>query len=556
MTTEFHDRFLDELVQLHAYLSDLRGSDQQGPSSADPEVRRLLEAMAFFSARTQQAAYRGMFDAVSWLAAEHCDFLRRPLAACGLVEVADGGGWSSAIDLPQGTPLLLESAQGGAAQLSTAVSAVIAPLRVVEARMSTTAEAKWLALRVHAPVGLAQLGWLSLYVDLLGDLGRSLGLHRALRSSCRSARYVGGPGPSTTLAPPDPNQLRNQPKLAVRFGARAGAPDDRIVSPLELVRQHFQLPQRDLFVNIELPKELRDTQAWLVLELDPSGPDLPWSPNVFVPNVIPVENVVRAPADPIVDDGLRSHHPVHPPAELVSPHFRGSSPRFELLRVERVCELEEEREITLFPSALSEAERSYRLEWHVVGGRERPHVALGVPGRLDAPRRIRLDGEWTQPGFDPRNLGRTRIRPWRLALPSVAWKLREESAAFLPSPLTGAPDQLLELLALTNREKLAVEDLKRLLGLLSAGSEVPWQSLVQGMEAVSWRERPAEPAQGGTYLEATLRCRAPSDEAKPLLDDLIDQVGVVLNAWCQDPVFVREVPVVTRAPLRLVGVGT
>ena len=155
MTTEFHDRFLDELVQLHAYLSDLRGSDQQGPSSADPEVRRLLEAMAFFSARTQQAAYRGMFDAVSWLAAEHCDFLRRPLAACGLVEVADGGGWSSAIDLPQGTPLLLESAQGGAAQLSTAVSAVIAPLRVVEARMSTTAEAKWSALRVHAPVGLA-----------------------------------------------------------------------------------------------------------------------------------------------------------------------------------------------------------------------------------------------------------------------------------------------------------------------------------------------------------------------------------------------------------------
>lgn len=342
----------------------------------------------------------------------------------------------------------------------------------------------------------------------------------------------------------------------MRFGARAGAPEDYVPPALERVRRHFQLPQRDLFVNVEVPGDLQDTQAWFVLELDPSGPDLPWFSNVFVPNVLPVENVVRAPADPIVDDGLRSRHPVHPPAELVGPRFRGPAERFELLEVERVCELEGEQEITLFPSALGDPERTYRLGWHVVGGREQRHLALGVPGTPEAPRRVRVDGQWTQPGFDPRNLGRARVRPWRLALPNVAWKLRPESASSLPSPLTNAPDKLLELLALTNREKLSLEDLKRLLNLLSAGADVPWRSVVECVESLSWKERPADPTRGGTYLEATLRCRSLGDEGQPLLEDLIAQVEVVLNAWCQDPVSVRQAPVVASIPLRLAGVGT
>src|SRR5690606_15288314 len=125
-----------------------------------------------------------------------------------------------------GTPLLLESSQGAAAQLSTAVSAVLAPLRVVELRRVPTEDVKWLLLRVAAPVGLSQLGWLCLHVDLLGDLGRSMGLHRALRASCRSARYVGGAGPSGALAAPDPSRFRERSELAVRFGARAGSPED------------------------------------------------------------------------------------------------------------------------------------------------------------------------------------------------------------------------------------------------------------------------------------------------------------------------------------------
>lgn len=192
----------------------------------------------------------------------------------------------------------------------------------------------------------------------------------------------------------------------------------------------------------------------------------------------------------------------------------------------------------------------------MIGGREQPHLALAVPGSLEAPRRVRVDGVWTQPGFDPRSLGRARIRPWRLALPDVGWKLLPDSAPFLPSPVEGAPDKLLELLALTNREKLALEDLKRLVKLLSAGADSSWWSLVECVESVSWRERPAYEAKDGTRLEVTLRCRTPGEDSKPLLEDLVDQIEIVLNAWCTDPVLVHLEPIPGRSALRLVGVGT
>lgn len=560
MASEFQDAFLDELLRLDAYLADIGGSGEDVPSAADPEVRRLLEAVAFFSARTQQMAYRGMFDAVSALAAEHCDFLRHPLGACGLVRALDAGGWSSAVTLPQGTPLLVEAADGAAVQLATSVSAVLAPVRVFAARLEVGDDARWLVLGVEAPVRLAQLGWLSLHVDLLGDLARSIGLHRRLRVACRSARYLGGgPGLSGAPDPGSPAAFRGRPRLEVRFGARVGAPGDHAPPALEAVRRHLQLPQRDLFINIELPADGRDTRAWLALELDPACGDVSFTAQTFQPNVLPVENAIRAPADPIVDDGRAGWQPIVPPAELAAPRYANVGTPFELGQIERVSELDDELETTLFATALGEPERSYRLEWRTVRGRERPHLALPVPGSPTRPRRVRVDAVWTQPGLDLAALGRTRVRPWRLGLPDVAWKLLEGTAPFHPSPLEGAPAQLMELLAWTTRQTPTRDELVRLLLLLGASAAPTWRKLAETIESVSWRELPdgaSEGATDGTRLEVALECRTPEEEQEPLLDDLVDRIEVFLNAWCDAPVRVRARRGVRRAPLRLVGAGS
>lgn len=559
MASDFQDTFLDELLRLDAYLADIGGSGEDVPSAADPEVRRLLEAVAFFSARTQQMAYRGMLDAVSALAGEHCDFLRHPLGACGLVRAVDAGGWSSAVALPQGTPLLVESGDGAAAQLATSVSAVLAPVRVFAARLEVSDDARWLVLGVAAPVRLAQLGWLCLHVDLLGDLARSIGLHRRLRAACRSARYLGGGlGISAASDPGSSSAFRARPRLEVRFGARAGALGDHEPPALEAVRRHLQLPQRDLFINIELPAEARDTQAWLALELAPACDELSFTAQTFQPNVLPVENAIRAPADPLVDDGRAPWQQLVPPGDLVAPRYANAGAPFELCQIERVCELEGDQETTLFATALGEPGRSYRLERRVTRGRERPHLSLAVPGSPTRPRRVRVDAVWTQPGLDLSTLGRTRVRPWRLGLPDVGWKLLEGTSPFLPSPLEGAPARLMELLAWTTRQTPTRDELVRLLLLMSAGVSI-WGKLVETIESVSWRELPddrgSEGATDGARLEVAIECRAPEEELEPVLDDLMGQIELLLNAWCSVPVCVRARWGARRAPLRLVGAG-
>jgi hypothetical protein len=436
------------------------------------------------------------------------------------------------------------------------MSAVLAPLSVFDVKVQTSADARWLLLGVSAPGGFSRLDWLSLYVDVLGDWGRSLLLHRRLSRACRSARYVrceSGFGTQSSL--PDPATLRALPELQVRFGARHGELGDDVPSPLEAARMHFQFPEQDLFINVELPAKCGDTRAWIALELDPRSEEALLSKNAFRTNVLPIENRVRAPSPPIVDDGRVTGHWVAPPAELAGARYGQSSRGYELLEIERVCELERAHEVTLFPSSIGEPERSYRLAWRAQGGKTRPFLGLGVSGTPEKPRHVRVDAAWTQAGFDLRALGRARARAFRLGTPDVTWRLADVSAPFVESPVRDAPDKLLELAALSNRSRLERDELVRLLRVLSAGGDSLWQRLIDGLVAVQWCEVPATVARDGTRLDVTVRSRPPGVELEPVLGDLIDWIEIVLNAWCREPVKVRLETSSARAQLRLAGRG-
>src|SRR4051794_4741568 len=101
-SSQMRSAYLDELVRVDAYLLEARGRREE-PSSADPEVRGLLEAVAYLSAQTQQVSYRATVDALHALVAQRLDFAVRPLPARGLVAATHQGSRSSLL-LPQGTP--------------------------------------------------------------------------------------------------------------------------------------------------------------------------------------------------------------------------------------------------------------------------------------------------------------------------------------------------------------------------------------------------------------------------------------------------------------------
>lgn len=549
--------YLDELVRVDEYLAQARGRSEE-PSSADPEVRRLLEAVAYLSAQTQRVSYRATVDALRALVAQRLDFAVRPLPARGLVAATHQGSRSS-LRMPQGTPLQLRLRDGRAGQVSLEVSAIVAPLTVRETRVEETPAGPVLLIRVEMGPSLRELGWVCLHVDVLGDFARSLGLFRALRGGCRAAKLflnagAEGKGPGELVT------ARRSLPLEVSFGARAACEADldssafdvdQVLSPLEEVRAHFQFPERNLFLNVRVPANEGAAGApnpevlagggshWLGLLLAPNTSTGPVSPACFRPNILPVQNLVRAPAEPIVDAGLASRYPLLPASELAGVAPEGFGRPFQLQSVTRVVATSAKSEQTLFPTMLGEPERSYRLTRSERAGVEQHFLELGVPGTLVAPRVVRVEACWTQPGLDLGALGKVAVRPLRLAAEGITWKLLPPNAAFAESPVEGSSEQLVELLAFSNRRELDAKETTSVLRLLCRGSGYPWAQLIAAFGAMHSESVLSRDGHSTIRRQISLELAATAEELTPLLDDLLERLATVLSAWGQEPVDVH-----------------
>jgi type VI secretion system protein ImpG len=572
--SQMRSAYLDELVRVDEYLLEARGRREE-PSSADPEVRRLLEAVAYLSAQTQKVSYRATVDALRALVAQRLDFAVRPLPARGLVAAAHQGSRSS-LRMPQGTPLQLQLRDGRTVQVSLEVSAIVAPMAVRETRVEETPSGPVLLFRVEMGPSLRELGWVCLHVDVLGDFARSLGLFRAIRGSCRAAKLflnadARGRGPSELVA------LRKSLPLEVSFGARAACEADldpsafdvdQVLSPLEEMRAHFQFPERDLFLNLRVPASRSAHDAapnpevlegggsvWLGLLLAPNTSVGPVSPACFRPNVLPVQNLVRAPAEPIVDAGLASRYALLPPSEIAGATPEGVGCPFQLQSVSRVVATSTQSEQTLFPTMLGDPERSYRLTRDERAGVEQHFLELGVSGTLAAPRVVRVEACWTQPGLDLGALGKVAVRPLRLAAEGITWKLLPPTAAFATSPVEGSSEQLVELLAFSNRRELDAEETMSVLRLLCRGSGYPWAPLIAAFGAMRAESVLSKDGHSTVKRQISLELKATAEELAPLVDDLIERLATVLSVWGQEPVDVQVLRAPKGVPLARIAGG-
>src|ERR1700712_2124013 len=78
---KLNELFLAELSALDAFAARREVEGGLIPGRDDPDVRRLIEAMAFFSARTRAAAAGAMQDAGQRIAAGTLDDLLAPAPA-------------------------------------------------------------------------------------------------------------------------------------------------------------------------------------------------------------------------------------------------------------------------------------------------------------------------------------------------------------------------------------------------------------------------------------------------------------------------------------------
>lgn len=483
------DLFREFLTELQA-LDDFRNEyasryDFEGLGRDDQDVRRLMEAMAFYAARTRAGVERAMHRYKLQALEQLFPHLLSPMPAMALlypvltsnVTETRRLSRSAEVQVASGPPASPASAR---AALAVAAPAADAPparrfrvltdidvfplhlversVRLVKAPNAPSVLSLMLAASPHASESKRYyadlelpLRELSLYINPQGDPLLALRVFDALEQALYrvTARFFS-----------EGVQRHEIITRRVRFGLRESE-GSGWENPIEVARRSIHYPLCELCLGIPLdgaPAEW--TWMTLELELDERWPqNLAVSDQSFLLNAGPIENVVRRTAEPIDADGTRSRHRLQHQEPKTGLKVR------EVLGVYRGDPTTPGARTTLLPSAL--AGEGYTLEVEGRGpGRDTWLETDSVLGSLDAPERLYVDADWYVP--DPRlpNGREAHVSIEDHDLGAMLWRVADPLRAPHESAFLGDARALERLLELHGRRLRSVADLDLLLQVL------------------------------------------------------------------------------------------
>lgn len=557
MSRSFHEDFLAELKAVDDFLA-YRTGDPSHVQREDPDVRRLVESIAFFSARTRQVASDQLRQAMLQLARGHLDDLLCPQPARGLAQAMP---WELLTDtpLPAGTRLRLTTADGAVGLFSTMVDVTLRPLQIDKAEVQLRSGGGFrLVIRIRARRKVVDIDEpLVIYLSYLNDYEASLRLLHGLR---RHLVREGGASVSYD-AMPDPARTRPQCKK-VSFGS---APPKHVApgsgGRLEQLRTFFHFPAKELCFAVTLPRSPEPwSQAWLCLDLDEEWPsELVVNKDVFRLFVIPIENLVPDAALPIKCDGTRSRFPISSGATPETPRppkesdrnikGDGTRSRFPIepvradvgLALHSVTGVFQEgpagRE-PILPVALASGDSSYDIEQVADGeGALEAYLALRLPEAFTEPRLISVEARWHQPGFDRAAVGKLDIKLQTRHIHGVELRVLGMLVPHRESALWRDPAAMMHVLSRRASRVLYRSDLISLMTLLGADQDSHHAGIDAELLHVEPYEEPADLRRGGGIRQVyRITIRDVDDDRLGLLVDYLHCIELLLDAWSSNPV--------------------
>ncbi|AUX29129.1 MULTISPECIES: type VI secretion system baseplate subunit TssF [Sorangium] len=514
--------FLAELAALDAFAARREVEGGLLPGREDPDVRRLVEAMAFFSARTRAAAAASTRAAVRRIAAGTLDDLLAPSPAALMVQAVPDGGLVEPLTLPGGALLRVATPEGKVGIFSTGRALAVLPIAIegaglVEARRRLRVVIRLRALRpVRGAVELA------FHVRRLNDYRASLALHDALEQHVARAFAVAD------------GEERERP-CQVAFGAEPPRRiEDETGEPgaLAQIRSFFHQPEQDLFVHVSVPASPAPWGTLAIhLELDEAFPaDMAVTHDAFHLFVVPAVNAWTDLSAPILCDGTRDSYPVRSPSAVLE--------GLELQGVRGVYRIGDRGMVPILPAALAQEGDTYEIEDDGEAGE--PRLRLCLADAFERPAKVRVDARWSQSGLWSSAVGRVSIAPQTRHLPAVAFRAAGPVRRPAESPLARDAARCLDVLSLRMRPALDRRDLVGLLEILGTGGDGPYRGAHALLDALESSEA-ADPARraGGIRRVYRLSLRRRSPEDAPLTRRLAAQVAELLDAWTEDPVDVE-----------------
>jgi type VI secretion system protein ImpG len=268
----------------------------------------------------------------------------------------------------------------------------------------------------------------------------------------------------------------------------------------------------------------------LCLDLDPKWPKtLRLTRDVFKLFTVPIINLQRTTASPVICDGTKDRYPIrHPALER----------RFALHSVRGVYKIEDGVMTPLLSGTLSSGTGTYEIEEEVdADGARRHGLSLHFPEAFQRPRTISVDGLWLQPWFSSVMAQRLHVAPYRSVFPGLKWEILGDMVSHRESGFADDMDSFLHLFVLQNKRVMNLNDVDILLQTLGSVWDGPFAELRDELRGLRVEEVPlkADGSSGALKLVYWLGfSEGVVESAEPLVRSFILHAGRILDAWVSD----------------------
>ena len=542
--------FLEELAALERFRVAYTGAYPKTPlSGEDPDVRRLLEGMAMFSARTRLAADRSLHRSILRIFRQHFSYLLGPLPAMAMLRAQpDEKSFVNKVDLPRGSEVLLieppvKGAEPRVFRMRTLQQLRILPIKVDGASLLRVPE-KGARILLHFSSRLSrndEIDELSLHVNHLDDLSSSIAVLHALKKHLRAASVVFGE--------PVREDTKGMPCEAV-FGAPPLASHEAAKTdhPLEMARASLHFPRRDLYLTVRGIKAPPNWREFTIcLDVDDQFPaDLRLTRENVELFVVPMVNERVDTTNPIECDGTQERYALRHPDD---------SACFVPVGVLGVYRLADEGLVPIEPAFIPEGldgakgakggrRDSYDVIYEGQAQERRAFLSLHLPRAFETPQKVAVEAVWYQPALRGVRASDLTTKLSDRFIKDAAWSCSGRLSLPADSKMEEDRESLFELLSLKNQRFLGVRDLRVVLGALGPRGVARFDALVSAISTVEVTSKPFAKSSSGFKYIYTLQFEGLNPSDVPGLELFCNKLLDILSAWSVEEV----VDLVARVP--------
>ena len=436
---QLYQAYLEEMEQLEHFRSSHSTLYRDTPIELleDPDTLRLVESLAFFSAKNRTQGLHCISQLHQILFRQYFSFLIAPLPSMGMVQFHPSLRVPDRVDLKEQTELIAHTYDERKASFQSLVPISVLPLFFDSFNFFQKIQGGWhLEISFKAPYLQSEgLEKFSFYINHLNSFWGSLRTFFAFHRSLESINVFY-----------DEKEIKKIEGYSCKW--TFGDKDDLIFfnHPLSRIRSKLHFPEQSLYLTIQIPPQKK---KWEVItfsfELNDLWPkQLTLTKTSLVPFVTPVVNLKSCQAEPIECDGTKdSYHILHP-----NPNYQ-----FFLHSISGVYEVSPIGMKPLKPGILDKRGRTYEIDYL------EHRIFLDLPGAFQNPCKVSIDAFWTQLWFSDYIDQEFKLSLAEKQLPNLQLNLLNQMINNEVPNTVRDPKFLLRILSLKNQNQLNINEI-------------------------------------------------------------------------------------------------